>query len=83
MTLQEKMSLQMWGELLYIKSKEPKQVSVELVKLDKDGCADHGVYIGKCAPGERIHRIDTEWDLCRYVRSRSTAPEIKRFLLDR
>jgi hypothetical protein len=80
MNLKDKMSLQMWGELLYLKGKEPTQVLVELVELDRDGCTFYGAYLGKCAPGERIHRIDTEYDSCRYIRSRATAPEIKRFL---
>lgn len=73
------MSPEQFRELRHLAAKEPAVLEITLVKLDAGGYAANGKYLGVCAKGERIHRVDTEYGAL-YVRSRANAKQLQRVL---
>ena len=72
--MKEKCSIGMYAEHHALACREPAEVHVSLVRLDKGGYG-RGRYFGVCQPGERIHQVSTEYGgTC--VRSSSTSRDI-------
>lgn len=72
------MTLGMFAELHRLSTLEV-ELTVERVRCGAQGYRPNGEYMGICAPGERIHRIDTEYGVT-YIRSRATATQIRNAL---
>ncbi len=78
-TIKSLMSPEMFAEVSALAKKEPAELEIEIVHLNRGGYANNGKYFGALAIGERIHRVDTEYGT-HYIRSCATSYQIKRAL---